>query len=161
MCTGRQTWFKFFTRYKFSRVKPNTLASFQVKAGDKTGVIQAAPFISNQEIKPFLRAYCFRISVCNVVPPEYRWGGPHFTGIWYSISKPAESTIPWRLVWQMGMQRTPQGCPCPHSLSFFLLIMLKSGQRKCIFSSSFVSWNRKKMHFLPLLPFLAQVADIK
>lgn len=42
------------------------LASFQVKAGDKTGRIQAAWFISDQESKHLLIAYGFRITVCNI-----------------------------------------------------------------------------------------------
>lgn len=76
------------------------LASFQVKAGDKTGIIQAALFISNQERRHLLIAYCFRISVCHVSATlNTDEMGPHFIKhlIWlncHPISQPAGITTP-------------------------------------------------------------------
>lgn len=88
------------------------LAPCQVKAGDETGLIQATPFISNQEnMQPLLIAYCFRISGCNASgrlnTNETR---PHFIMrlMWlncHPISKPAEATVHRQLGLQMEYKK--------------------------------------------------------
>lgn len=76
------------------------LASFQVKAGAESGRTQAALFISNQERRHLLIAYCFRISGCHVSATlNTDEMGPYFIKllIWlncYPVSQPAGSTIP-------------------------------------------------------------------
>ena len=92
------------------------LASFQVKAGAKSGRTQTALFISNQERKHLLIAYCFRISGCHVSTTlNTDEMGPHFIKllIWlncYPVSQPAGSTIPWQHALWMECRSVFTGC---------------------------------------------------
>lgn len=87
------------------------LASFQVKAGDKTGRIQAAWFISDQESKHLLIAYGFRITVCNISATlNTDEMAPHLIKhlIWlsYTLFQSLQDCTHWQLALQMACKHT-------------------------------------------------------
>lgn len=145
------------------------LASFQVKAGDKTGRIQTAPFISNPESEALLIAYCFRISVCNVSATlNTDEMGPHFIKHLiclncYPISKPMEIIAHWQLVLQMECKSVTS--PAAGELSLFLshlLVIFKCGGKKnVLFPTPLCLRVRKKHIFYHFHHFLAHAKDIR